>query len=128
MPWLFWSLLYGLAKVVKVVFTEAQLKDVFDKTMIFTGPRVHLWFLPFAFVVSVPLIFIVRKINNKSNSRCIFWGSVISVISVFCYSIVNSKFSLPCPFIQWFLAMPAIPLGFVIGRSLLISNPVENPF
>jgi peptidoglycan/LPS O-acetylase OafA/YrhL len=121
-PWLFWSVIYGLSKLIKVVLNDVPVSETFSMTMFLTGTKIHLWFLPFAFVTSGLLAVICSKTTSMSDIRNIIIASLIGVLSIFCFSIVSSRYTLPVPFGQWMLGFPAVPLGFAIGRSLVLNK------
>jgi len=125
-PWLFWSVVYGVVKLAKVVFFGADASQAFSMTMFLTGTRIHLWFLPFAFMASLVLAFICQKSNGASEMRNIVIASILGVVSVFCFSIVSSQYILPVPLGQWMLGFPAVPLGFAIGRSMLFEKSSDR--
>lgn len=48
-PWLAWSLVYGLLKFCEVLVTGTPLHAEFNLSMLISGPALHLWFLPLSF-------------------------------------------------------------------------------
>ena len=63
-PWLIWSGIYAALKLVEVWLTPRTISDEFALHMILTGPAIHLWFLPFAFVCCLlihPLVRLARE-------------------------------------------------------------------
>lgn len=119
-PWLFWSLVYGALGLVKVIYLNVPFSDVFSVTMFFTGTRIHLWFLPFAFVAALLLVLIHRRVAHVPPMYSIGAAILIGAMCVLGCSITQSWFQLGTPLLQWTLGLPAIPLGFAIGRILTL--------
>ena len=49
-PFAVWSGIFGLLKLAEVLLTGVSLGSEFKPSMLLTGPAIHLWFLPFAYV------------------------------------------------------------------------------
>lgn len=121
-PWVFWSLVYGVIALAKVVCMDESFSEVFFWRMLLVGTRIHLWFLPFAFVAALLLALIHRRIMNISDTYNIVTATLIGTLCVFGCSILQSCVNPPVPLGQWSLGLPAIPLGFAIGRIMLQQN------
>lgn len=121
-PWLFWSMIYGGLGLAKIIYEKVSFSDVFSPTMLLTGTRIHLWFLPFAFVAALILVFIHRRIVNVPDSITIITAISIGAFFVLACSIIQSRLRPPTPLIQWVLGLPAIPLGFAIGRIKILKS------
>jgi surface polysaccharide O-acyltransferase-like enzyme len=121
-PWLFWSIIYGGLGLVKIVHENVSFSEVFSPTMLLTGTRIHLWFLPFAFVAALFLAAIHRKIVGIPDSFTIVTAISIGALCVFGCSVIQSRFYPPTPLAQWILGLPAIPLGFAIGRIKILQR------
>lgn len=122
MPWLFWSIVYGGLGLVKMVHENLSFSDVFSPTMLLTGTRIHLWFLPFAFVAAIFLVAIHRRIAGIPDSFTITAATSIGALCIFGCAIVQSRIQPPTPLAQWILGLPAIPLGFAIGRAKILQR------
>jgi len=122
MPWLFWSVIYGGLGLVKMVHENLSFSDVFSPTMLLTGTRIHLWFLPFAFVAAIFLAGVHRRIADIPDSFTITTAVSIGALCIFGCAIVQSRIQPPTPLIQWTLGLPAIPLGFAIGRAKILKR------
>lgn len=134
-PWLFWSIIYGGLGLAKMVYENLSFSDVFSPTMLLTGTRTHLWFLPFAFVAALFLASIHRRIVGIPDSYTIITAISIGALCIFGCSIIQSQFhhstqlaqwiqGLPLP--QWILGLPAIPLGFAIGRIKILQRTEDR--
>jgi surface polysaccharide O-acyltransferase-like enzyme len=116
MPWLFWSVVYGGLGLAKMILMNVSFSDVFSPVMLLTGTRIHLWFLPFAFVAAIFLALIHRRLVSVPDSFTIITASSIGALCIFGCSLIQSRLQPPMPLAQWILGLPAIPLGFAIGR------------
>jgi peptidoglycan/LPS O-acetylase OafA/YrhL len=125
-PWLFWSIIYGGLGLAKIVYENVSFSDVFSPTMLLTGTRIHLWFLPFAFVAALLLTSIHRRIVDIPDSYTIITAISIGALCVFGCSIIQSRFQPPTPLSQWILGLPAIPLGFAIGRIKILKRTEDR--
>ena len=119
-PWLFWSVIYGMLGLAKMVYENVSFSDVFSPTRLVIGTRIHLWFLPFAFVAALLLACVHRKITDIRDSYTIITAISIEALCVFGCSIIQSHLHPPTPLAQWILGLPAKPLGFAIGRIKIL--------
>lgn len=125
-PWLFWSIIYGGLGLVKMVYENLSFSDVFSPTMLLTGTRSHLWFLPFAFVAALFLASIHRRILGFHDSYTIITAISIGALCIFGCSVIQSRLLPPTPLAQWILGLPAIPLGFAIGRIKILQRTEDR--
>jgi len=121
-PWLFWSMVYGALSLVKMIYENLSFSDVFSPTMLLTGTWIHLWFLPFAFVAALILVVIHRRIVNIPDSFAITVAILIGTLCIFGCSMIHSRIQPPTPLAQWLLGLPAIPVGFAIGRIQILKR------
>jgi len=54
-PWIFWSLVFVALKFAQAWSEGHSVRSEFAWWQLFTGPALHLWFLPFIAVVSIAL-------------------------------------------------------------------------
>ena len=125
-PWLFWSIIYGGLSLAKMILENVSFSEVFSPTMLLTGTRIHLWFLPFAFVAALLLVVIHRRIVNVRDSFTITTAILIGALCVFGCSIIQSHLLPPTPIAQWVLGLPAIPIGFAIGRIKILQKTEDR--
>lgn len=125
-PWLFWSVVYGGLGLVKVIYKGEPFSEIFSPTMLLTGTYMHLWFLPFAFFAALFLAAIHRKIMDVPDSFTITTAISIGALCIFGCSIVQSSLHPPTPLAQWTLGLPAIPIGFAIGRIKILPRTEDR--
>ncbi len=107
-PWLIWSAVYGGLKLAEVAVTGKALTAEFAPWMLLTGPAIHLWFLPFAFVTSLALHPLARLRPDPAGL-----GMVVSVllgVSLVTLALQQGT-ALPTPLAQWLFGLPAVLLG-----------------
>jgi len=121
-PWLFWSVVYGGLGLAKMIIKNVSFSDVFSAKMLLTGTRIHLWFLPFVFVAAIFLGFVHRRIVRLTERFVIIPGILIGALAVLACSMIQSYVMLWTPLVQWALGLPAIPLGFALGRTMLVQD------
>ena len=108
-PWLGASAIYGMLKAVEVS-RGATWGDEFDSTMWLTGPALHLWFLPFAFVICLMLWPVGRWLPQMTRSlrtHMCMTCMCAALMALACWQTAN----LSAPMAQWAYALPAILLG-----------------
>jgi len=87
--------------------------------MLLTGPALHLWFLPFAFVVCLVFYPLARFLmrSNRVVSLVLIW-----MLTVGAQALLSSN-EFPTPFSQWAFVLPSaiFALAFVAGPSAIPS-------
>jgi len=116
MPWLFWSLVYALAKIAKQLLTHEAVQDAFYPYMIFTGTAIHLWFLSYAFAAALLIFYLQSQMRQYSTKVVIVLATIVGAAALLLCSIIMSTAKLPVPLGQWALGLPAIPFGFALGK------------
>jgi fucose 4-O-acetylase-like acetyltransferase len=116
-PWVVWSLAYAAPKLVKVFIRRAHFSDVFDYSMLLSGTRAHLWYLPFVFVMSLGIYLIHTAAQNVRPTAIIVTGLAVGCIAIVASSAALGKYAgVGSPFGEWIFAAPAVALGFAFGR------------
>ena len=126
-PWIVWSAIYGAIKLLEVGLTNRTLYQEFSISMLVTGPALHLWFLPFAFVACLLLPPMQRLWPATNTGRRLMLGFVL--FASFASFGLQQGGTLPTPIAQWAMALPAIGLGLAFGLSrsenaLLVASAV----
>jgi peptidoglycan/LPS O-acetylase OafA/YrhL len=117
MPWLVWSGIYGGLKVSEIVLTGADLSSEFQWWMLATGPALHLWFLPFAFTVSLffPAFASLWSSANHLTQSAI--SALLLLVTLLMLMWWNSVSAAGPPFAQWAYAAPAVLMGLFISAN-----------
>jgi peptidoglycan/LPS O-acetylase OafA/YrhL len=118
-PWLFWSLIYGLTKVFKHFFVSKEAFGSMEFNWILIGGSIHLWYLLFAFLASVFLYYVCRYTLKRETGPGFIAGIIgIGILTLYFSSFAMEKLSIGEPFSQWLFALPALPTGFCLGVVL----------
>jgi len=113
-PWLVWSAVYAAFKLLEVTVTGVPLGHEFTASMILTGPALHLWFLPFAFVVCVlayPLARISARVPAPGQGTAIAALAGLTLASL----LLQQGAVLATPVAQWVYALPSVCLGLAMA-------------
>lgn len=123
-PWIFWSIVYVIARLLLNLVTGAGLFNDFKGWMILTGGSLHLWYLPYLFLT---LLIInsqfFKHISAKFNDLILLSLSLFIFLTVIFFF---DKMSYKIPLIQYVFLFPAISIGFYIGRSVHLDS--DNKF
>lgn len=120
-PWLIWSGLYGGLKLLEVALTGQPLTSEFAPHMLLTGPALHLWFLPFAFVACLAIWPVVRLARKQP-------AALVAPAVCLCLALIlhgaRQGQVLPAPLAQWAYVAPAVCLGLAL--ALMRHSPVRQ--
>lgn len=106
-PWAFWSGVYAVAKIGQAALEARPLSEEFHWWMLFTGPSIHLWYLPFSFLALVVCNAVWQRL-----SPFVFWGGMIAAFLGAIY--VSNIHALPTPLGQWTSVVPAVVVGLAL--------------
>ncbi len=122
LPWIFWSAVYAGFVLVKHVIKSREAIE-FPGQFLLIGSCIHLWFLPYAFIMGMLLYWfhhgIWVKLDRRLSVVCLI---VISFVGWIVGSFFLSKLPFDPPFPQWVFGFPGIMLGCAIGYSLRLTN------
>ena len=121
-PWVVWSLIYGSLKLAEVGLTEATIQSEFALWMLFAGPSLHLWFMPFAYVACLAAWPLAQWSASLSARWQVVCGALGTGLAVLLVSAGNDSTATQ-PVTQWLHALPAVILGFVFACLRRRSNP-----
>lgn len=111
-PWLFWSMIYGSYFAQHALRAGEPFSSEFQSWMIFTGPMIHLWYLPFAFFGSLSSLLLFRCIASWPQILTLPILVLISCLLLWARTV--SHLDTP-PLSQWFLGSVSISLSVAIG-------------
>lgn len=118
-PWLIASVFYGGLKLVEVS-QGSSFGAEFTLSMWLTGPALHLWFLPFAFAVSLALWPLGRALRHLPARRVAPLAGVLTVAALAALALAQDG-PTPVPLAQWTYALPVVLLGTAL--TLLRHRP-----
>ena len=117
-PFVFWSLVYGLWIVVLNLRYDRSMFEGYHARMLLFGTAIHLWFLPFILVANTVAI-IVQTICRKVEDRQFLGVTlVLSLATLAICATKRQEVSMIDPFRQWVFSLPCLPLGLMMGRAI----------
>jgi len=123
-PWLFWSVVYGLCKLGKAVcvLDMNSVRSMLSMESLLAGTHIHLWYLPYAFIAGL----LIRAVNGwtsgVSNTAAVHMATILGVLMLVGHAMGMLGNDLMTPLPQWGYGLAAIPLGFAIGRCRMVSS------
>ena len=123
-PWLFWSLVYGSCRLAKAAATADwhSLDEVLSVQTLFIGTWVHLWYLPYAFVLGLLLHALNRRISAVDHVAVVVAATVVGVVTLAACTAHMAGRALTPPLPQWEFGLATIPFGLAVGRSLAVPS------
>jgi fucose 4-O-acetylase-like acetyltransferase len=112
-PWLTWSAIYGTLLVADALANGRPPLDGFAWWMLLTGPAIHLWFLPFAFVIGTLLHSVARIRGGDGAKTLVPLGWAGAGMAFAALGLAHLR-HLPPPFGQWLFALPGLGLGLLL--------------
>lgn len=86
--------------------------------MLWTGPAIHLWFLPFAYLASLMTFAVMRTARAQPTSGRVLWTLGLAVFALAALALGQGHVlsePLPIPLAQWLYVLPALALGLLIA-------------
>lgn len=117
-PWIAWSLIYAIVKYYKAAVLNIPLSEFFSYTTLIQGTQYHLWFLPYAFMVSVVLYLIGDQSRHFKTTGKILVLMLFSFVMFVIITWILTSYFWPSPFYQWFYVTPSVVFGSTIAFSL----------
>jgi len=123
-PWLFWSVVYGLCKIAKATCTMDinSLRDMLSVESLLTGTHIHLWYLPYAFAAGLLIYMVNGWTWGTNNIAVIVAAAVLGAFTLMAHATGVLGDHLMMPLAQWGFGLAAVPLGFAIGRCMTIPS------
>jgi len=115
-PWLFWSVVYGALKIADGISNDFRIGNEFEWWMLLTGPALHLWFLPFAFVACIFAAAISVLVAKSSPALVLVIGLPALLAAVVGCSLWITLSRPPTPVAQWLFVLPSCLAGMCISQ------------
>ncbi|MDI6450652.1 acyltransferase [Anaerobaca lacustris] len=121
-PWLFWSVLYGALRLAKAVCLRdaGSFQEMLSFETILMGTHVHLWYLPYAFGSGFLVYWVNRRTAQIDHTIAAFAATGIGLLLLIVHALGLSTGRWVRPLPQWEFGLAAVPLGFAIGRCLMV--------
>jgi len=120
-PWLVWLGLYFCYEVLRRLARghPAWVTPTVDEVI--SGPRDHLWFLPFAFLTTVAAGLL--RPSRTSLQAAITWAVAGAILVPVCI-VGRDVFSVPRPIYQMVTCLPAVAVGVAAALGEMPGRPV----
>jgi Acyltransferase family len=114
-PWLAWSLIFACLKIGQALIEGHPITDEFFWWMLLSGTEIHLWYLPFSFILGTLTLCVVSQFEDFDR-----YFIVLLIAFVPC-SLISAKLAsdpaLGNPFTQWSFIFPAGLVGIMAAAS-----------
>ncbi len=123
-PWLFWSLVYGSCKLAKAAATADwhPLDEILSVKTLLVGTWIHLWYLPYAFVLGLFIHVLNKRISAANHVVVVFTATAVGVVTLAaCTAHMAGRVVTP-PLSEWEFGLATLPLGLAVGRSLAVPS------
>ncbi len=119
-PFLQWSVVYALVLTAFALRTHAAPLGWWHWSMIFTGTSLHLWFLPFAFAVSVlaplfrPPLMAPAAALAVAAALCLFGTPDTAPLAQWSFGLIPVLIGFAYFSAGWRLAVATLPLCWLV--------------
>lgn len=121
-PWVFWSGVYAMWLLGLQYLHREPLSDPFSPNMLLYGTSIHLWFLPFILAANVAAMRLQHAARRYPHLPVVPLSVAAGVVLMFACALARLHLPPMTPLSQWLFCIPAIPLGFAVGRQLSPDN------
>lgn len=125
LPWLIWSAVYwGLARAPQVLAGAPPQLEV-SLGGLLTGGKLHLWYLPAAFLGAL-LVGAGRRALHHYSMGSVALGGVLCLAALVWLRtqlMVAGTSPVASPWGQWLFAAPSLPVALVIARAAALQDP-----
>jgi surface polysaccharide O-acyltransferase-like enzyme len=111
-PWLFWSAIYGVAKLAQAIVGGVPLATEFEPWMVLTGTALHLWFLPFAFLCLL-VLGLIESLIDLTSSAGFAVALALSGVAL-PLSVAIARLDLDHPWSEWGAALGSVGMGLAL--------------
>jgi surface polysaccharide O-acyltransferase-like enzyme len=117
-PWAFWCAVYGIVDLATYMRLGTSIVQELGPRVLVTGASVHLWYLPFAFVM-VMIVDAARRLTEglpTAGTCALATGiAVAALVAVALEGSYRDDAGTPWP--QWQRSIPAVFLGLAVGTA-----------
>ncbi len=122
-PWLFWCVPYAILLLQRAVRRDLPIGVDCESWMLWVGPAIHLWFLPFAFAGAMLTEALRRPLMRLGGIGPIAAAGLLGA-AVMAVTARSEQFDdLDAPLFQWNIGAAAIPLGLALGLAIRQAGP-----
>jgi peptidoglycan/LPS O-acetylase OafA/YrhL len=123
-PWLFWSVVYAVCKSAKAIcmMDMDALRGMLSVESLLAGAHIHLWYLPYAFILGFAIYEINRRTSRANHAVVILTATATGILMLVARATGILPADVPAPLSQWSFGLAAAPLGLAVGRCLMIPS------
>jgi surface polysaccharide O-acyltransferase-like enzyme len=123
-PWLLWSAIYLALQLLERYRHDESYTEGFTAWMLIGGTYTHLWFVPFSLVGSL----VIAGVQARTSRHAQGWAGLLALVVGAAITVAGGQVlatgRVEWPLLQWLFALPAVPMGFGLGRMLLAADAV----
>lgn len=112
--WLVWCAIYLALKIAQALVQNHPIADEFELWMWITGPALHLWFLPYSYVVIIIAYLFLRFLNGIN--RLIGNFLVLGVLALAVVTSIGLQDHHIIPVSQYLNVLPPIVFAISLAR------------
>ncbi|MEC7521265.1 MAG: acyltransferase family protein [Myxococcota bacterium] len=121
LPWVFWAVVFVGLRALSCWMSGLPLFGWLEPSMLFYGPRIHLWFLPFILGAGLIAHRVHQLVGTSRVAPVVALGLAGGAVL-----LAPTLSATEWPYAQWVFSLPAIPLGFVLGRALAFERSLPR--
>jgi hypothetical protein len=114
LPWLFWCVVLTGVRIWSTMSVGESALGWVEWPMVFYGPRIHLWFLPFIVVAGLGAHALHRATRDLPPLVSALPALVLGAVLL----PIPPTVGLAWPFDQWLFSVPAMFFGYALGRAI----------
>ncbi|MCF7972708.1 MAG: acyltransferase [Phycisphaerae bacterium] len=124
-PWIFWCLVYEMTLLGRSMISNTPntaLVEQLSLRMLLIGTAIHLWYLPFAFVMTAMAVGLSKMTRMWGVSIRIMLGFALSIFAFALSILMLSRYRSVVPLAQWSWGLPAVFIGITLGLILQLEQ------
>lgn len=117
-PWAFWCAVYGAVDAAIYWRLGTSVVQELGPRVLVTGASVHLWYLPFAFVMIMAVDAARRLTEGLPAAGTCALAATVALAALVAVALDGSyRDDAGTPWPQWLRAIPAVFLGLAVGTA-----------
>lgn len=114
-PWLFWSGVYGLARIIRIIIFHNPISEEFHWWMLASGTTIHLWFLPFAFLSNMTVLHLFKRSRLNLTSRNSHIIAILGGLLLLMSTMILPKVEDILLLKEWIYLTPVVLVGLLFS-------------
>ena len=122
-PWLFWSAFYFCLVLARASRGNYSWFESLTPWTLVDGTWYHLWYLPYAFVASLAIVYLKPKFENTKISQVVMVCAVLSVLLWGVRLWLRREYGLSAGAGMWLAGFALLPTGYGAARARELVSP-----